>query len=447
MANIGKALPGSIINRQYLDALYKVGYNRNATDNEFNKFTGFNVKNAANTVLGKNSPFYTKPTSATDPIPANNLGQGNVDLNAILGANVDTGNVQNDINGLLALYGKGSESQTEYQDLQGQLTGLMGSMGQQGADLAAELEKQGVNAANAQIKELNLKLAQLSGALTTFDANALKATSELENQAIPTGLIRGQQSQLKKQNDLTRVGMAAELSANSALLQAYQGNATLGADLAQKAIDLKYQPIQANIDILKTQLGFASEKMNKDETNRSKIIDGLLTIKQNELTEQKNNEKDILNVAVEAATNGAPMDVVNSIKGSTDIASATVAAAGYAKKAAENDTSDLIHLGDSAKQAQMKAEGYNWKWLDKKNAIGQWEKPEKSSGKIVPIGAAVYAAKMGKPLDDILAMSKNAADIELVADIKAARAQGMTEEEIIADLKATDKFNHLFVGA
>lgn len=65
-ASIATANPSAIANKNYINALYKEAYNRNATQAELNKFSGKTVKDSANLILGStNSPF-----SATSLTPA-----------------------------------------------------------------------------------------------------------------------------------------------------------------------------------------------------------------------------------------------------------------------------------------------------------------------------------------------------------------------------------------
>lgn len=271
------------------------------------------------------------PTPGT-PIDSSQLGfDTTTDIGKILAAAVGKGTISSDIAGLLALQGQDSAGQKQYDDLTSKLTELMGSLGNEGADLQKELDANGVSDSYNHVKELNLKAAQLQGELQSFDAETLQEQSNIEGQAIPQGLIRGQTAALSKQRDLTRIAKAAELAGTVALSQAYQGNATLGLDLASKSVDLKYQPILAQIDTLKTQISIAGDKMSKDDAKRASVISSLLTIKQNEIEQEKADQKDIQSLAVQAAVNGAPLATVNQIKAAPTATDAAVLASKWVK--------------------------------------------------------------------------------------------------------------------
>lgn len=231
----------------------------------------------------------TTPTPTT-PIPVNKMTPYD-ELSKILGRTVKPNTVSSDIAGLLALQGSSTPESQAYDQLTGKLTSLQGQLNGQGTDLQNELNTQGVTAAYQQVKELTLKAAQLQGELGKFDADTTAQVSSLEGQPIPTGVISGQQAQLQKQRDLTRIGKASELSATIALNQAYQGNASLGAQLAQQAVDMKYQPILNEIETTKSQISIAGDKMSREDSKRAKIIDQLLSIKQAEIEDEKANKK------------------------------------------------------------------------------------------------------------------------------------------------------------
>lgn len=275
-------------------------------------------------------------------IPAQNLSQTGVsDLSKILGANLPPNFISSDIAGLLSLFGASTDSQKEYESISQKLIGAMEGLGGQGEDLQKALKDQGVFKAYEQVKELNLRAAQLQGELGKFDA---ESRTELENltgrfpgdQAIESGLILGQQRQYMQQRELTRLTKTAELSATIALSQAYQGNAQIGMELASKAVDIKYMPILNQINTLKTQLELAAGKMSREDANRAKTIGALLDIKLNEVNMEKDMQMKIQSLAVEAASNGAPLSVVNQMRNAKDLAEAASFAGTFLKGALES---------------------------------------------------------------------------------------------------------------
>lgn len=117
---------------------------------------------------------------------------------------------------------------TRLKDLYTQLTG-------KGTDLLAQQEKANVGGITKQIEEQNL--------LVTQKANQYQKNIAMlpgQGRGITTGIISGQ-------TDRERRLAAADVGAETAILQAMQGNLTLAKQTAQDAIDLKYQPIEQEI--------------------------------------------------------------------------------------------------------------------------------------------------------------------------------------------------------
>lgn len=329
---ISQALPDVEANREFQNAVFQFKTGRLPTEADIADITqragSGKVKDFANIVLGKESPFappenlVSIPQGAA-PIQADKLPVDTTDLSKILGANIDTSNLDPQVAGLLALFGKTTKDEEAVEALQTQFTDISKTLGDQGAELQKQLEEQGVPEAFNQVKELNLRGAQLVGELQQFDVETKRMDAGLENQPIPTGLITGQKAQLEKQRNLKRASIAADLAATSALSQAYAGNAALGQQLAQQAVDIKFQPILNELNVVKNQLGFATDKMTRNDSKRAGIINTLLDIRITELNDQKDLERDINLLAVDAASNGAPIDIVNAMKNATDLADAT----------------------------------------------------------------------------------------------------------------------------
>lgn len=335
---------------QSIQALQGQGYNYLGTQQGIKdaiaKYGTGRVKN-----IGGNFfilPAAIKKPNITQPIPAGNLGAYQ-DLSGILGSNITPDMVSPEIAGLLALQGKATKGDQEVSDVQKQILEQMKSLGGQGADVQAELEKAGVPQALQQVKELTLKAAQLQGELSQFDVQTKAGEAALGDTAMPVGLIQGNQAKLQQQRDLTRLGKAAELSGTIGLAEAYKGNIQIGTELARQAVDLKYQPILSNIETLQTQLGFAQDKLSKDDQKRAGIIGELLRTRQEEIAEQKNKEQQIQELAIGIASMGAPLGLVQNIARMTDPVQAAQAAGAWKRQFDLSEEARRKGVGDKDK--------------------------------------------------------------------------------------------------
>ena len=199
---------------------------------------------------------------------------------------------------------------------QSQLAKLSASLGDN--SLQSALDQSGYTAANAQFKEASLNVANLQGQIASFDAETQKGLSNTENQAIPAGLVQGQQAQYQKQRDLTKLGMTAQLAGATAIAQAYQGNVTNALNLAQMSVDTTFKIQEAQIDAVKTQISITQDSMNAEDNKKANIINALLKIKEDELAQAKDQASQVQKLAITAASNGAPLSVTQAMSKSTD---------------------------------------------------------------------------------------------------------------------------------
>lgn len=267
------------------------------------------------------------------PIPASGLSSTNgTNLGSILSAGAGGTAGNNDtIAGLIASLSASTPEDKTYSDLNKQLTDAMSSLGGESTDLQSALNANGVPQTTHQLQALNLEIAQKKAALDQFDTQTQAAISNTEDQAIPLGLVQGQQAAIQKQRNLTKMAMASDLSASVALATAYQGNIDTATKLAEQSVTMKYAPIENQISTLQTQISLAKENMTKADQKNATIINELLSIQSTQIAEAKKNDAAILTQAVNAAANGAPISVINAMKASSDPAAAAHVGAAWLK--------------------------------------------------------------------------------------------------------------------
>lgn len=292
-------------------------------------------------VLGTPGSGSTASSGPSTPIDLASLsGNGKLDLGAILGAGSGTGSdVSSQIAGLLGLYSASTTQQQTYQTDSNALIDAMKSLGGESGDLKSALDTAGVPAAQQHLQDLNLQAAQLKGDLDKFDAETTAQKEGITNQAIPQGLVQGQQAAFQKQRDLTRLGKAAELSSVTALMTAYQGNIDTATKLAQQSVDFKYAPIENQIKVLQQQLNIAKDAMDTADSKNATIIGKLLDIKMSQITDAKTNDKTLQTIGVQAASGGAPLSAVKAALASGDAVTAATQLAKWLKGPTESISS------------------------------------------------------------------------------------------------------------
>lgn len=310
------------------------------------------------TISGGTAPTVGSTINVSD---MKNANQGYIDLKNMLGVSINGDGLLDGIDsqtaGLLALLGQTTEADKEVQRVQNELLASMKMLGGEAADIQSEMTAQGVYSAYDQVKQLSLKAAQLQGEIEKFDVESIQGNETIGNRPIPGMFVTGQQAAYNRQRAIDKMAKTAELSAVIALQQAYKGNAELGIELAQKSVDLKYQPILNQIQTLQTQLGFATENATKKDAARMDVIKSLLQMKQESIQQEKQQQMDIQKIAIEAAMNGAPLSVVNDMKSASDPATAASIGASYLKGNFENtpDTAGSVYTGGSVGNVSVSA--------------------------------------------------------------------------------------------
>lgn len=264
------------------------------------------------------------PNSQT-PVDLSSLAQTNPDLAPLLASGALGSLTGSQIAGLSSVLSASKAASDKYDALGSDLTTAMGSLGGESGDLQTALNAAGVPQATAQLNDLNTTVANLQGQLSAFDAETDQGNNNLTQQQIPEGLIQGQQAAYQAQRALTRSSMSAQLSAEAALVQAYQGNIDSATKLATQAVDTKYTAIQNQISVLQTQLGLAKDNLTGAQSSQANVINELLSLQSEQLKTQQDNQTKIQTLAITAASNGAPLSIVRQIQSSTDpVAAASI---------------------------------------------------------------------------------------------------------------------------
>lgn len=192
---------------------------------------------------------------------------------------------------------------------------LVGQTYQKPEDYRAELEKYGFNQNIADLQNLN---TQIAAAKAQFD----KLAEQNANRPIESRIIGGTADRIQRQ-------AAIELGGLSSMAQALQGNINMATDIAQKMVDIKYEPIQMDIDNKKWQLEQIYSQLDREEKRRADALQLTLNERQRLIDENKEKETNISNIMMVAAQNGADSTILQKIMKATDIGSAIMAAGSY----------------------------------------------------------------------------------------------------------------------
>lgn len=253
-------------------------------------------------------------------------------------------------------------------------------------DLQAQQEKANVGGITKQIEEQNLLVQQKAN---QYQKNI--AALPGQGRGITTGIISGQ-------TDRERRLAAADIGAETAILQAMQGNLTLAKQTAQDAIDLKYKPIEDEIAQKLKLLELNAPQMTAEEKKRADITAGILQEQQQQIADKKAVEANISNVLAEAAKNGATQDVLQSIKTAKDENDAVIKAGKFITKPVITDDLNKLLSPSEAKTLGVpygttKAQAANF------NITPTTQTKKSSSGAIVYSSGGQIPTSTGKQVN------------------------------------------------
>ncbi|MCK9320359.1 hypothetical protein, partial [Methanoculleus sp.] len=294
--------------------------------------TGINTSVLGNE-NGANVPTPTTTFNAPDLSASTN--QNTVKLSsfapniAAVGTVAGNIDVSSGIAGILALLVANKSDDTEYNEISTKLDNLISNLGDQQADFKEAMEAEGASAYKEQIQQLNLKIAQITGEINSYDTQTSAGLNDISDQAIPTGLLIGQSAAYQRQRDSGRAAKASELASYAALHQAYSNNLSIATSLAEASVEYKWNGITTKLSALQAQLSIAKDVMDSADQKQLNIVNLLLQDQQNQINEKKDTENQINRLILTAANNGAPTSLLESVMKTNNINGAIIALQQY----------------------------------------------------------------------------------------------------------------------
>lgn len=194
-----------------------------------------------------------------------------------------------------------TEAAQRREGLVGRLEESLGQLTGRAEALQEEREERGIPQDVQRLQDINEQIAQRS---TEFD----EAIREIEGQGrgIELSTVRGQQGLIRRQK-------AAEIGALSSVQQALQGNIGLSEDLARQAVNLEFQPVEQEIENIRTLLEINRADMTRAEERRAQQLEFQLAERERLLNQAKKERQDIINLAGQVAQRGGnPNEILNS---------------------------------------------------------------------------------------------------------------------------------------
>lgn len=190
-------------------------------------------------------------------------------------------------------------------------------------DATKAQEAAGVPVLKKQISDINAQIAQLTNDQQAQDVQALSNAARLGG--VSAASLGADKAERDRQIAVKQLSL-------SSVRSALEGNLALAQDQADRAVNDKYAPMEAELKGLKDFLDINKDVLARDDAKRAKVLEAQLADRKEKLDVQKENDKTLQGLALQAAQNDAPATVVNAIINASSPLKAIELGAGYLNK-------------------------------------------------------------------------------------------------------------------
>lgn len=224
---------------------------------------------------------------------------------------------------------KPSEEQTRLENqgsaLQKQILENVKALGGQQAEQQRLNQQEGVTA-------LTEDLTRLASQVQALDLASSAQQIQIAGQegGISKGIVQGQLTRAQRDKAVQSLQLAAQASV-------LQGNLSLAQQRVQQALDVKYEPLKQELQLLQTALEFNYKDLSRADQKRADQLQIQLQERNRLLDEQKQQEQDINQIMLGAAKNGADQPTLNAIQKSKSVAEAIKSSGDFLKDRAQEN--------------------------------------------------------------------------------------------------------------
>lgn len=196
-------------------------------------------------------------------------------------------------------------------------------------DVSTQIQGKGQALQDAQtaagVPRYQQQLNDITAQMTSLNNDSTAAQIAIQGKPVDSVIQSRQINAVERARVVKTLGL-------SSVAAALQGNIALATDQAQKAVDAKFAPLEAELSTLKQQLDFNKDNFTRAESTRAQALSIALQDKAQALSDAKDKQTQINNVAIEAAKNGADAQTLNAILNTSDLSTALGVARGAMAK-------------------------------------------------------------------------------------------------------------------
>lgn len=294
--------------------------------------TGESYTNAQGKTITQGSNFIPDTIQPNTPTISSKDIQPITPINIPIQKLPETPNIEGDI----AFFNQLQKQSAQEQKLESEKT----STNQEIEQLLKDFSGQGTEQLGLEqqiVNPLQTQIADLTGQVGVDIADYQKAEKQYEklkndlevgvrgtgNADIRASMLFGQQGAVDRAKASELNVKAADIAVKQAQILSLQGKAELAQKQIDRAIDLKYKGIEKEIEIKKFNLENIKNYLTKEEKKQADARNYALTKEEKRIAEQKQNEKDIQKMIVDATPN-APANIIANAKSIADRGGSTL---------------------------------------------------------------------------------------------------------------------------
>lgn len=164
---------------------------------------------------------------------------------------------------------------------------------------------------DAGVTDLKKQLQEITNSINIKNAEYNQLGTDVEGKPITMASIIGSQAQIRR-------AQASEIGLLSARAQAVQGNLALALDTAQKAVNLKYAPIEEEITAKERQLQLIQPLLSAQQQKIAQAQALMLEDQRQRIADEKEAAATLQNIAINAASQGIPSNIINQALATKD---------------------------------------------------------------------------------------------------------------------------------
>lgn len=193
-----------------------------------------------------------------------------------------------------------SDTQKKADTLSGEVQSLLPGDTGRGATQLAEEKARGVNTLTKEVSDINSQIL-------TRTAEYNKLNTGIEGRPITMDSIIGEQAQVRK-------AAAADIGLLQAIALGKQGQLEAAQKAADRAVDLKYDDIESNINIRLKQLELLQPTLTAEEKKKSDALQLYLEDQKSAAEEKKATDKEFQTMKIKALSNGMSASAAQKVQ-------------------------------------------------------------------------------------------------------------------------------------